>query len=129
MTVETSYSKDHCTDILRTIKGFYLQYLAPCLMRDIDESLLLDIFSKYVCIHNQHTRTRMTSFSVLHVTDEFKNKACSHISKHQCSVRTVKLVQIIDNIRVRPRYKNSILVYLEKDQTSIKLYLYREMAA
>lgn len=63
-----------------------------------------------------------------HVT-EFKNKACSHISKHQCSVRTVKLVQIIDNIRVRPRYKNSILVYLEKDQTSIKLYLYREMAA
>lgn len=71
----------------------------------------------------------MTSFSVLHVTDEFKNKACSHISKHQCSVRTVKLVQIIDNIRVRPRYKNSILVYLEKDQTSIKLYLYREMAA
>lgn len=119
MTVETSYSKDHCTDILRTIKGFYLQYLAPCLMRDKNESLILDVFPKYVCIHNQHTRTRMTSFSVLHLTDEFKNKACSHISKHQCSVRTVKLVQIIDNIRVRPRYKNSILVYLEKDQTSI----------
>lgn len=129
MTVETSYSKDHCTDILRTIKGFYLQYLAPCLMRDIDESLILDVFPKYVCIHNQHTGTRMTSFSVLHLTDEFKKKACSHISKHQCSVRTVKLVQIIDNIRVRSHYKNSILVYLEKDQTSIKLYLYREMAA
>lgn len=83
-----------------------------------------------MCVFAISTQENTNDFIFrIHVTDEFKNKACSHISKHQCSVRTVKLVQIIDNIRVRPRYKNSILVYLEKDQTSIKLYLYREMAA